>query len=101
MTRRLAALVAVAPLLAAGPAQAQRPIGEIARDILSGCYGVAVTVCGPRVSSNPVDLDGTPVQVCTGACEWHYLPGPSGEPLCVSWTDASGRPHQQCSQIDL
>ena len=101
MRRRLAALVAAVPLLATGPAQAQTPLSEIVRDLLSGCYGVAVTVCGPRVSSNPVDLNSTPVEVCTGTCEWYYLPGLSGEPLCVSYSDSSGRPYQLCSQIDM
>ena len=85
--RRLVALAAAAPFLAALPASA---------DILSGCFGVGVTVCRPRVS-HPVDRDGDTVDVCAGTCEPYAVPALTDDPVCVSWEDHEGHGTAVCT----
>lgn len=96
--RKVIAGLTLAPLLLAGPAQADTILSEIVKDAVNGCYGVAVTVCHPRLSSNPVGVGSTTVPVCAGSCQNVNVPTPEGDgdPLCVAWEDSSGNASEDC-----
>jgi len=93
MTRsRLAAALAAASFLVAVPAHA---------DILSGCFGVAVVVCHPKVYT-PVGTEPTEVPVCAGSCTYVNVPVPTVDPdgsVCLSWGDDRGGSYNTCNPI--